>query len=172
MSDLSKISGIDIPQLNLTPTINMCQSISREIEENQRNAMRAIEATQREKERNEREKRENLKRIADNSEDTVKALKETNELLRQNNELLKRENENLSQRLAEMNKILGNLFELEEENGDDQKELLRQAVALAVQIDMSITENGKFDWKGALANTTTTGLFMGLQVYLHNKGLL
>lgn len=172
MSDLSKISGIDIPQLNLTPTINMCQSISREIEENQRNAMRAIEATQREKERNEREKRENLKCIADNSEDTVKALKETNELLRQNNELVKRENENLSQRLTEMNKILGNLFELEEENGDDQKELLRQAVALAVQIDMSITENGKFDWKGALVNTTTTGLFMGLQVYLHNKGLL
>lgn len=61
---------------------------------------------------------------------------------------------------------------MENENGADQKELLRQAVALAVQIDMSITENGKFDWKNAFANTTTTGLFMGLQVYLHNKGLL
>ena len=48
----------------------------------------------------------------------------------------------------------------------------REAEALAIQIDMSITENGKFDWKNALTNTTTTGLFMGLQVYLHNKGLL
>lgn len=49
---------------------------------------------------------------------------------------------------------------------------MRQAVELAIQIDMSIAENGKFDWKGILANTTTTGLFMGLQVYPHSKGLL
>ena len=125
-----------------------------------------------ERERNEQEKRDSLKRIADNSEDTVNALKETNELLRQNNELLKRENESLSQRLEQVNKILENLFELEEENGEEQKELIQQALALAIQIDMSISENGKFDWKSAFANTTTTGLFMGLQVYLHSKGLL
>lgn len=172
MSDLSKINGIDFPKMNLSPTINMCQSIQRDMEESQRNAMRAIESTRRERERNEQEKRENLKRIADNSEDTVNALKETNELLKQNNELLQRENENLSKKLDEVSKILGNLFELEEENGDEQKELMRQAVALAVQIDMSIADNGKFDWKDALANTTTTGLFMALQVYLHTKGLL
>lgn len=68
-----------------------------------------------ERERNEREKRESLKRIADNSEDTVSALKDTNELLKQNNELLKRENKSLSQKLDKVNRILGNLFELEEE---------------------------------------------------------
>lgn len=172
MSDFSKLNMMDMPQLNLTPTINECQSIQAEMEANLRNASNAIAATQRERERNEREQRENIRRIADNSEDTVNALKETNELLKQNNELLKRENENLSLRLDEINKILTDLFGVEKENGDDQKELLRQAVALAVQIDMSIIENGKFDWKDALANTTTTGLFMGLQVYLHSKGLL
>lgn len=88
------------------------------------------------------------------------------------NEREKRENESLSQKLDEVNRVLGNLFELEAENGNDQKELLRQAVTLAIQIDMSITENVKFDWKGALVNTTTTGLFMALQVHLYNKGLL
>ncbi len=71
-----------------------------------------------------------------------------------------------------MSQLLGNLFDLESEQGEEQREQMRQALALAVQIDMSITENGKFDWKDALANTTTTGLFMALQVYLHNKGLL
>ena len=172
MSDFSKLNMVDMPQLNLTPTLNACQSIQAEMEANLRNASNALAATQRERERNEREQRENIRRIADNSEDTVNALKETNELLRQNNELLKRENESLSGKLDEINKILGNLFDLEEENGEEQKELLQQALALAVQIDMSITQNGKFDWKGTLANTTTTGLFMGLQVYLHSKGLL
>lgn len=147
-------------------------NINKQIEESQRESFKAMQEVVEDRERNEREKRESLKRIADNSEDTVSALKDTNELLKQNNELLKRENKSLSQKLDEVNRILGNLFELEEENGDDQKELLRQAVSLAVQIDMSITENGKFDWKGALANTTTTGLFMALQVYLHIKGLL
>lgn len=146
--------------------------ISKQFEESQKESFKAMQDAVEERERNEQEKRESLRRIADNSQDTVNALKETNELLKQNNELLKRENESLSQRLDEMSKILGGLFELEEENSDEQKELLRQAVALAIQIDMSITENGKFDWKNALTNTTTTGLFMGLQVYLHNKGLL
>lgn len=146
--------------------------IRRQIEESQRESFKVMQEAAEEREYNEREKRESLKRIADNSEDTVNALKETNELLKQNNELLKRENESLSQKLDEVNGILENLFELDAENGDDQKELLRQAVTLAVQIDMSIAENGKFDWKSALTNTTTTGLFMALQVYLHNKGLL
>lgn len=146
--------------------------INKQFEESQKESFKEMQKTVEERERNEQEKRENLRRIADNSQDTVNALKETNELLKQNNDLLKRENESLSQRLDEVSKILAGLFELEEENGDEQKELLRQAVALAIQIDMSITENGKFDWKNALTSTTTTGLFMGLQVYLHNKGLL
>lgn len=173
MSDLTNFGNmVNIPQFNLNPQIDMCQAINRQFEERQRETFRAVETAREERERNEREKRESLKRIADNSEDTVNSLKETNELLRQNNELLKLENENLSQRLDDISRILSKLFELEEENGDAQKDLLQQAVALAVQIDMSITENGKFDWKSALANTTTTGLFMGLQVYLHSKGLL
>lgn len=146
--------------------------IYRQMEESQRESFKAMQEVVEEREANEREKRESLKRIADNSEDTVNALKETNELLKQNNELLKRENENLSQKLDGINRVLGNLFEIETENRDDQKEFYKQALALAIQIDVSITENGKFDWKDALANTTTSGLLMALQVYFHNKGLL
>ena len=135
MSDLSKLNGIDMLKFDLKSTVDICQSIQSDMEENRRNRLRTIEATQRERRQNEEEKRENLKRIADNSEDTVNALKETNELLKQSNELLRRENEGLLQKLDETNKIISNLFELEKENGEDQKELLRQAVALAVQID-------------------------------------
>jgi len=171
MSDLSKLNGLNIPQLDLTSSINMCQATFRELEDSQRNTMRAIEATQRERERNEKEKRENLKRIADNSEDTVNALKETNELLRQNNELLKRENENLSHQLSDIQLILLNLFSVEVDNGKDQAELMKQAIDLASKIDMSITATGKFDWKGVAADTTITGAFMALQVYLRSKGI-
>lgn len=156
---------------DLVPKIDY-NRMREQVEESHRESFIAMQEAAEERELNEREKCENIKRIADNSEDTAHALKETNELLKQNNELLKRENESLSQKLDEVNRVLGNLFDLEAENGDDQKELLRQAVALAVQIDMSIAENGKFDWKGTLANTTTTGLFMALQMYLHNKGLI
>lgn len=77
MSDLSKLNGMDMPKFDLKSTIDICQSIQSDVEENRRNTLRTIEATQRERRQNEKEKRDNLKRIADNSEDTVNALKET-----------------------------------------------------------------------------------------------
>jgi len=172
MADLLQFNNLQLVTVDdIMPKIDYA-SIYRQMEETHRESFKAMEEVVEERERNEQEKRENLKRIADNSEDTVNALKKTNELLKQNNELLKRENENLSNKLDDVSKILGKLFGLEEENGEEQKELMRQAVALAVQIDMSIADNGKFDWKEVLANTTASGLFMALQVYLHNKGLL
>lgn len=172
MADFSQFKNVRLTTIDdIIPKIDYAY-INKQMEESHRESFKAIQETVEERERNEQEKRESLKRIANNSEDTVNALKETNELLKQNNELLKRENEWLSQKLDKVGSILGDLFEFEEGKVDEQTELMRQAVALAVQIDMSIAENGKFDWKGTLANTTTTGLFMGLQVYLHNKGLL
>lgn len=172
MADFSQFKNVRLTTIDdIIPKIDYAY-INKQMEESHRESFKAIQETVEERERNEQEKRESLKRIANNSEDTVNALKETNELLKQNNELLKRENEWLSQKLDNMGSILGDLFEFEEGKADEQTELMRQAVALAIQIDMSITENGKFDWKGTLANTTTTGLFMGLQVYIHNKGLL
>ncbi len=92
---MSDINGLNLSQLNLTPNLDMIQSVSRQIEENQRNTFRAVEAARLERERNEQEKRDSLRRIAENSEDTVNSLKETNELLRENNTLLKHENEML-----------------------------------------------------------------------------
>lgn len=172
MADFSQFKNVRLTTIDdIIPKIDYAY-INKQMEESHMESFKAMQETVEERERNEQEKRESLKRIANNSEDTVNALKETNELLKQNNELLKRENEWLSQKLDKVGSILGDLFEFEEGKVDEQTELMRQAVALAVQIDMSITENGKFDWKGTLANTTTTGLFMGLQVYLHNKGLL
>jgi cysteinyl-tRNA synthetase len=120
----------------------------------------------------EKQKREALKQIAANSEHTVNSLKETNDLLRENNELLKKENAQLTGALNEIKQVLKCLFDVEKENGDDHTELLRQATALAVQIDMSINETGKLNWKELIANNTSNALLMGIQVFLHNKGLL
>lgn len=164
--DMSKFN------MSLQTSYDMAQDISWEFEENQRNAIRALEMTRQEQERKEQEKRDNLKRIADNSDDTVSSLKEINDLLRQNNELLQKENDILNEKLLGIHQVLKNLFELEKENGENQEELMKQALSLAVQIDMSIADNGKFDWKGALSNISTSGLFMGLQVYLHQHGLI
>ena len=98
----------------------------------------------------------------------MNSLRETNELLRENNELLKSEN----QRLKESIEVINNLFALEKDNSEEQIELLRQATAIAVQIDMSINENGKFNWKELLANTSSATVFTAIQVFLHSKGLL
>lgn len=172
MSDFSKLNGIDTSKLDLTYSVDLCQTVAREMEDNQRSALRAVEASRREQKRAEQERNANLRRIADNSEDTVNSLREMNELLKGNNELLRRENENLSQKLSDMNLILINLFSVEVENGREQNELMKQAVELATQIELSIVNNGKFDWKEILANTTANALFMALQVLLHSKGLL
>lgn len=172
MSDFSKLSGLDISQLDLSYSANLCQTVAREIEENQKKALRAVEVARRERERVEQERDANLKRMADNSDETVNSLKEMNELLKNSNELLKRENENLIQKLSDMNLILINLFSVEVENGKEQNALMKQAVELATQIEMATLNNGKFDWKEMLANTTASTLFMALQVLLHSKGLL
>lgn len=142
--------------------------VNQHMKKTQEETLAAIDAAREEREQNEKEKRDALKRIADNSEDTVNSLKETNELLRENNELLKSEN----QRLKDYLELINNLFAMEKENSEEQIELLRQATAIAVQIDMSINENGKFNWKELLANTSSATVFTAIQVFLHSKGLL
>lgn len=165
MNDFSNLK-FNLPEISY-PKIDF-DAINRQ----QQAALDSIQAANEERAAHEKEKREALKRIADNSEDTVNSLKETNELLRENNRLLRNENERLSESLTGIQNILSRLFDLEQETGDDQTELLRQATALAVQIDMSINENGKFNWKDFIGNTTSSGLILALQVYLHSKGIL
>ena len=64
MSDFTKINNVDFSALlNATPQYDMAQSITKQMEESQRNAMRAIEATKRERESKEHEKRESKEGI-------------------------------------------------------------------------------------------------------------
>jgi uncharacterized protein YoxC len=171
VNNLEKLKGVRPVEIrDLVPRVNY--DFTSNLQESQMKTIESLNKNVEERERNEKEKRESLKRIADNSEDTVKSLKEINELLRQNNRLLEKENERLSESLIGMESTLKNLFEYEKDSGEEQNELLRQATALAVQIDMSINENGKFDWKSLFANTNSTGIFMAIQVYLHSKGLI
>lgn len=172
MEDFSRFKNLrlTVPE-DIFPKIDY-GLISKQIEESQKESLKAIHEAVEERERKEQEKRESLKRIADNSEDTVNALKETNLLLQKNNEILQRENENLSHRLNDIQLILLNLFSVEVDNGKEQDELMKQAIELATKIEISIATSGKFDWKGTLTDTTATALFMALQVLLHSKGLM
>ena len=172
MEDFSRFKNLrlTVPE-DIFPKMDY-EFINKQIEESQKESLKAIHEAVEERERKEQEKRENLKRIADNSEDTVNALKETNLLLKKYNESLQRENENLSHRLNDIQLILLNLFSVEVDNGKEQNELMKQAIELANEIEISIATSDKFDWKGKLADTTATALFMALQVLLHSKGLM
>lgn len=174
-----EMSEVDFSKMSFNPLGNIKPQLSADFSAIIRNSARqnmevfsAMEEAREERLAQEKEKREALIRIADNSENTVSSLKETNDLLRENNDLLRKENSYLSSTLDEMNNVLKSLFEFEKEIGNDNNDLLRQATALAVQIDMSINENGKLNWKELLANYTSSAIFMGIQVFLHNKGLL
>ncbi len=179
MSDLKEL-GVDLSQFEnlrrvsieeVFPSFNYAQ-INRIVEESQRPGIEAMQEVVEERKRNEQEKRDSLRRIAENSEDTVKSLKEINELLSENNALLKRENEKLLNQLNDVKVLIGNLFDMEDIKGEEHKILMQQAIELASKIDASIIANGKFDWKTVFADTSITGMFMALQIYFHNKGLM
>lgn len=164
---------IDLPKLNIQPSASLAQNIFGDIEQRNRETMRAIEASHREKARHEAEKRADLKRIADNSEETVLSLRETNAVLRdsndvlkENNRLLKEKNEELSVKLSGLNELLEKLIQSAIENGEDAEEMMRQSLALQVEISKSLDDSNKFDWKGTLANASISAILTAIQMYL------
>lgn len=159
-------------QLNLQPTTNFAQNIMADMEAQQRSTINAINVANRERARNEAEKRESLRIIAENSEETVASLKETNAILKENNQLLREKNDMLSEKLQGITDIIESLAEFSKEASEDQEELMKQALSLAVQLNVTAEENGKFNWKETFANTSISAAMVGLQVFLHQHGLI
>lgn len=58
------------------------------------------------------------------------------------------------------------------EADENQEEMMRQALALAVQLNVTVEENSKFNWKELLANTSINAVFLGIQCFLHQHGIL
>ena len=119
-----------------------------------------------------KQKRESLRIIAENSEETVASLKETNAILKENNQLLREKNDMLSEKLQGITDIIESLAEFSKEASEDQEELMKQALSLAVQLNVTAEENGKFNWKETFANTSISAAMVGLQVFLHQHGLI
>ena len=161
-----------LKSINYQPSINIAQSALAEITEQQRTAQNAIFEAARQRERNEAEKRKDLKRIADNSEETVTSLKETNAILKENNQLLREKNDSLTEKLQAINDVIERLVSISKEMGEDQEELMKQALSLAVQLNVTEEENGKFNWKETFANASISTGMIGLQMFLHQHGLL
>lgn len=117
-------------------------------------------------------KRESLRIIAENSEETVASLKETNAILKENNQLLREKNDMLSEKLQSIADIIESLVEFSKEASEDQEELMKQALSLAVQLNVTVEENGKLNWKEKFANMSISAVMVGLQVFLHQHGLI
>ena len=167
------MDSVDITklQLDLQHQINTFPNLADSIGEQQRRMMDSIAEANEERIRNEEEKRDNLRRIADNSEETVNSLKETNKILNENNQLLREKNEDLSAKLQEILNTINMLVDLTKETSENQEEMMKQALSLAVQLNVTTEENGKTDWKAIFANTSVSTMLLGLQLYLKQHGL-
>ncbi len=154
--------------LDLSSQYNSAMGVAEKMKLNRE----SIDAMARKQEEIEEEKRVNLRRIADNSEETVNSLKETNELLKKQIGLLEEKNEKLNVQLDEIIGAIKLLVEVTRDVGDTQEKNMTQANALALQLCVTAEENVKFDWKTFLANTSANGLMLGLQVFLHQHGLI
>ena len=163
MAEFKNIAGVDLSQLSLTN--NFLDDFNIKIQRDMAEQNKMIEESWRRREAKEAEQKATLNRIVENTGATVDELKESNKILKQTNDLL-------NEKLSTMSRTLDNLFDFASEDADEQKELLKEANEIARQIEISIIQNGKFDWKSMIVNTSSSGFFMGLQVYLHSKGLL
>ena len=115
----------------------------------------------------------NLEILAENSVETVDSLKEMNQTLKESNNYLREQNKILNQRISDISDILNALVDESEENSENREKLMQQMLALAVEMNVTLDDvSSGVNWKGTGVNTAVTGVFMGLQCYLHQKGLL
>jgi predicted RNase H-like nuclease (RuvC/YqgF family) len=138
----------------------------------QQEIMDSITEANNERRREEEEQRQNIRKIAENSEETVNSLKETNTILKENNELLKEKNEILVSKLDEINNVINLLVNATREESKNQEDVMEQALALAVQLNVATEENSKVNWKELIANTSINTVLLSLQVFLNQRGLL
>ncbi len=159
-------------QLALMPQINASQRIMADLEKQHQDMIETMAEANEERARNEEEKRTSLRKIAEYSEETVNSLKETNSILKENNRLLKEKNETLNIKLEEIAKVITELASITKEECENQDDMMKQALALAVQLNITAEENTKLSWKDVLANTSAGAFILGLQVFLHQRGVL
>lgn len=152
---------------------NFTNNMFADIERRNREQIQMVERANREvREQRARDSR-NLEILAENSVETVDSLKEMNQTLKESNNYLREQNKILNQRISDISDILNALVDESEENAENREKLMQQMLALAVEMNVTLDDvSSGVNWKGTGVNSAVTGVFMGLQCYLHQKGLL
>lgn len=168
------MDGFDFSNIkfDLTSQMNMTQGIMADMENQHQAMIDSIAAANEERWKNEEEKKQSLRKIAENSEETVNSLKEANSILKENNLLLREKNEVLLKKLEEIGSAINILLDVTMESDENQEDMMKQALALAVQLNVAMEDNGKLNWKEVMANTSISSMILALQVFLHQRGLL
>ena len=125
-----------------------------------------------EKETREEDNHLNLQAIKESTSETVQTLKETNAILKENNQLLKEKNEMLMSKLELICDVINQLADCYKESSENQEEAIKQALALVVQLNVTAEDNQKENWKDILTGTSAGTILLGLQVLLHQHGLI
>lgn len=124
------------------------------------------------KEKQDKENHDNLDFLAQNAQETIEVLKDMNSVLKRNNELLEEKNEGLEKSLSDIYGVLQEIFDVNFQNGLEQKELLQQANALACEISATLDRGEKVDWKDKAADGGVQVVISAISILLKMKGIL
>ena len=119
-----------------------------------------------------RENHDNLGYLAQNSLETINVLKEMNQVLKNHVELLEKERDGLENHLTDIYKVLSEVLETDIQNGEEQRELLQQANALACEISSTLDRGEKINWKDKTADGGVQVVISALGILMKMKGIL
>lgn len=122
------------------------------------------------KEMREKDNHDNLDYLSKSAKESNEILKEMNQTLKQNNALLQEKNEILESSLKDIQSLLQSIFNLEELNGVEQKELLQQSNALACEMAVSLENGEKINWCDKAADVGVQTVISAIGVLLRMKG--
>ena len=167
--DKADFSGLNLAIQNQA---NIAGNIMSGLERQQQENLRMIERANKEIREQRAKDSRNLEVLAENSVETVESLKEMNQTLKESNQFLRQQNNILTEKISDIGSILLQLIQVTEENAEEHEDMMKQALALSVEISRSLDDSNKFDWKGMISDMGVSGVFMVLQALLHGKGLL
>lgn len=167
--DKTDFSGLNLAIQNQA---NIAGNIMSGLERQRQDNLRMIEMANKERREQRAKDSRNLEILAENSVETVESLKEMNQTLKESNQFLRQQNNILTEKISDIGSILLQLIQVTEENAEEHEDMMKQALALSVEISKSLDDSSKFDWKGMISDMGVSGVFMVLQALLHGKGLL
>ena len=124
------------------------------------------------KEKQEQDNHDNLDFLAQSAQETIDVLKDMNQVLKKNNELLEEKNEGLENSLSDIYRVLEDIFNVDLQNGSEQKDLLQQANVLACEIAVTLDKGDKVNWKDKAADGSVQVVLSAIGLLLKMRGII